>query len=195
MADQRLRELERDAALGEPGAARLLLRWKLRSHSLNEPARRLVDLLTSEGALWLAGVGTAGFNYPATEALTEVLIEWGLEPWEAREVSWSKDLQLRVVELCLERARREWDPIRAIAVLGRRDRIKFALGIERMPRGTAAEERRQRALYMERLLWARPQLADTDVAVSRWRPPKQPPRVMGWEVLLPQRHRYTPICE
>lgn len=182
MSDARLRELERAAALGEPEAAARLLRMRLRSGLLDAPARRFVDVLTPEGALWMAG--GQGYGYHAGEALRAVLLEAGIATDEARELASSDVLWDKVLELCQERARHEWDPIKAIAVLGNRRRIKFALGIERMPKGTGAEERRLRQAWVDNL---DPYYQHTDVVDSSWRPPKPQPWPMGWEDLLPVR--------
>lgn len=186
MSDARLRELERATALGEPDAAARLLRMRLRSGLLDAPTQRFVGLLTSEGALWLAG--GHGRGYHAGQALLAVLLEAGLGADEAWDLAWSGALWERVLELCQDRARREWDPIKAIAVLGNRRRIKFALGIERMPSGTAAEERRLRQAWVDEL---DRYYQHTDVVDRSWRPPKLQPDPMGWEDLLPVRYADT----
>lgn len=187
MPDAKLRQLERASlAQGDPEAAARLAREKVRRGAFEEPARRFVDVLTSEGALWLAGRPWYITTHDAGLALAAVLQGWGLSASEAWSIAYDDELRATVRELCRARARREWDPLAAIRVLGNRDDIKAALGIERMPAGTAAEERRQRQAWVEQL----PRhLADTDVAVRSWRPPKSPPRPMGWEELLPASRR------
>lgn len=188
MSDARFRQLERTAEWdGAEGAARLE-RMKVRGGLLDGPAQRFADVLTREGALWLAG----GMSWirSAVEALTLLLVEDGIDDEHARRLAADPTLWSRVVDFCRERARREWEPIEAIAVLGSRRRIKAALGIERMPRGTATEERRQRAEWvaqMQQMPW----YDDTDVVMRSWRPRKSWPRVMGWEHLLAVRYAAT----
>lgn len=190
MSDMRLRELERTAASGDPEAVQRLRRLQARSgDALDAAARRFAGVLTPAGALWVAG--GKGFSYSAITALSTILTEAGHFADEARQYASDRALWRRVVELCRERARREWDPIRAIAVLGNRERIRAALRIERMPPGTAAEERRQRQAWVE-LLARNPHYADTDVLDRSWRPPKAEPHPMGWEHLLPVRYASTP---
>jgi hypothetical protein len=186
MSDSRLRELERAAALGGPEAAARLLRMRLRSGLLEASARRFAAVLTSKGALWLAGGN--GRVYDSVEALRAVLLEAGVAEDEARALASSDALWDKVLVLCRERARREWDPIKAIAVLGNRRRIKAALGIDRMPSGTGAEERRLRQLWVDQL---DPYYQGTDIADRSWRPPKPQPWPMGWEGLLPVRYAAT----
>lgn len=182
MSDSTLRELERGAALDDPEAAARLQRLRLHSGFMDAPARRFVGVLTREGALWLAGGN--GYGHNAIAALKSVLLEVGLRAHEARDLASSDALWQRVVDLCRQRARREWDPISAIAVLGSRHRIKAALGIERMPNGTRAEERRLSQVWVDNL---DPYYQHTEVVDRSWRPPKPEPWPMGWEGLLPGR--------
>jgi hypothetical protein len=185
VSDARFRQLERTAEWNGAEATARLERMKVRGGLLDGPAQRFTDVLTREGALWLAG----GMSWipSAVEVLTLLLVEDGLDEERARRVAADPALWSRVVDFCHERARREWEPVEAIAVLGSRRRIKAALGIERMPRGTATEERRQRAEWvaqMQQMPW----YDETDVMARGWRPRKPWPRVMGWEQLLADRH-------
>jgi len=179
MSDASGREAERAAARGDPAAAARLARLRLRQGHDEAPVRRLVDTLTPAGALWIAG--GRGYSHRAESALGRVLRDAGHDAKEARELAASDGLWDRLVELCRERAHREWDPIAAIAVLGDRRRIKAALGVGRID-GTGAEERRLRQAWVDAL---HPALRDTDVATRSWRPPKPAPWPMGWEDLLP----------
>lgn len=188
MSDAGFRQLERTAVWDGAEAAARLERMKVRRGLLDGPAQRFTDVLTREGALWLAG--GMGWIHSAVEALTRVLAEDGFDEQRARQLAADPALWSRVVDFCRERARREWEPIEAIAVLGSRRRIKAALGIDRMPRGTAAEERRQRAEWVARMQQM-PWYDDTDVVMRSWRPRKPWPRVMGWEHLLPVRYAST----
>jgi hypothetical protein len=177
--DDSLRALTRRADAGDEAAAGELERHLVRSGRPAEAAaRRFTRLLTTEGALWIAGAGW--FVTSGSELLGEILRGFAPRLGVEHETGPYREASERVVQLCRERARREWSPIPAVALLGSRDRIRRALGIERMPAGIGAEERRLRQAWADELA-KDPYYADTDVLLSSWRPPKRQPAVMGWE--------------
>lgn len=177
--DDSLRALARRADAGDQAAAAELERGLVRSgRPVEAAARRFTRLLTTEGALWIAGAGW--FVSSGSDLLRELLEGFAPRLRKEYEPGPYREASELVVQLCRERARREWSPIPAVAVLGNRDRIRRALGIERMPAGIGAEERRLRQAWVEELA-KDPYYADTDVLDGSWRPPRRQPAVMGWE--------------
>ena len=152
---------------------RLLRRPRVRGAALDLVADRFVACLTSAAKLWLAGAHW--LDHEGYRALRVLLQEQGVPRATAIEVAYGDALNNRILERCQARARRDWEPLAALAVLGSRTRICFALGLERLPASVAVEEE-----LLERE-WLRSLPAGRRRAARR---PRTQPDPMGYEPLL-----------
>lgn len=179
--DEEMRTLCRRAEGGDEVAAAELERRLVRSGLPGEAAARLfARVLTRDGALWIAGA--AALSEVAREALGEAIraVAPGLDAEGQAKVH--RAARDRALELCRERARREWTPLPALGVLASRTGVRTALGLDRMPAGAMAEERRVRQARRREV--EEDLLHQCCVLSGRSLPWTRGPADMGWQRLV-----------
>ncbi len=179
--DEAMRTLCRKAEGGDEAAAAELERHLVRSGLPGEAAARLfARVLSRDGALWIAGA--SALSEVARQALDEAIraVAPGLDPEGQAKVH--RAASVRALELCRERARRDWTPLPALGVLASREGVRIALGLQRMPAGAMAEERRVRAARRREV--EEDFLHECCVLSGRSLPWTRGPADMGWQRLV-----------